>query len=103
MQVKQVKVLTLCFSHETLTIVNNLSLTTEQMNDLQKTGRHESIYMNADDTTLYTKAETAEQAMEALCSDAQSTLDLYRQNRLIVNLKKTHLMVFGRKHKKGDQ
>ena len=35
--------------------------------------------------------------MEALGSDAQSTLDWYRQNRLIVNLKKTHLMVFGRK------
>ena len=104
MQVKQVKVLTLCFSHETLTIVDNLSLTTEQMNDVPKTGRHESIYMYADDTTLYTKVETAEQAMEALCSDAQSTLDLCnRQNWLIVNLKKTHLMVFGRKHKKGDQ
>ena len=29
-QVKQVKVLTLCFSHKTLTIVNNLSLTAEQ-------------------------------------------------------------------------
>ena len=45
--------------------------------------------MYADDITLYTEAETAEQAMEALGSDAQSTLDWYRQNRLIVNLKKT--------------
>ena len=29
-QVKQVKALTLCFSHETLTIVDNLGLTAEQ-------------------------------------------------------------------------
>ena len=58
--------------------------------------------MYADDTTLYAEAETAEQAMEALGSDAQSTLDWYRQNRLIVNLKKTHLMVFGRKHRKNE-
>ena len=41
--------------------------------------------MYADDTTLYTEPETAEQAMETLCSDAQLTLDWYRQNRLIVN------------------
>ena len=58
--------------------------------------------MYADDTTLYTEAETAEQAMEVLGSDAQSTLDWYRQNQLIVNLKKTHLMVFGRKHRKRE-
>ena len=40
--------------------------------------------MYADDITLYAEAETAEQAMEAFGSDAQSTLDWYRQNRLIV-------------------
>ena len=72
------------------------------VNDLPRTGRHGSINMYADDTTLYVEAETAEQAMEALGSDAQSTLDWYRQNRLIVNLKKTHLMVFGRKHRKNE-
>ena len=54
------------------------------MNDLPRTGRHGSINMYADDTTLYAEAETTEQAMEALGSDAQSTLDWYRQNRLIV-------------------
>ena len=38
------------------------------MNDLAipKTGRHGTINMYADDTTLYAEAETAEQAMEAL-------------------------------------
>ena len=40
--------------------------------------------------------------MKALGSDAQSTWDWYRQNRLIVNLKKTHLMIFGRKHRKNE-
>ena len=45
------------------------------VNDLPRTGRHGSINMYADDTTLYVEAETAEQAMEALGSDAQSTLD----------------------------
>ena len=72
------------------------------VNDLPKTGRHGSINMYADDTTLYAEAETAEQAMEALGSNAQSTLDWYRQNRLIVNSRKTHLMVFGRKHRKDE-
>ena len=48
--------------------------------------------MYADNITLYTEAETAEQAMEALGSDA----------RLIVNLKQTHLMVFGRKQRKKE-
>ena len=54
------------------------------VNDLPRTGRHRCINMYADDITLYAEAETAEQAMEAFGSDAQSTLDWYRQNRLIV-------------------
>ena len=72
------------------------------VNDLPRTGRRGCINMYADDTTLYTEAKIAEQAVEALGSDAQSTLDWYRQNQLIVNLKKTHLMVFGRKHRKRE-
>ena len=72
------------------------------VNDLPRTGRRGCINMYADDTTLYTEAKIAEQAVEALGSDAQSTFDWYRQNQLIVNLKKTHLMVFGRKHRKRE-
>ena len=40
-----------------------------------RTGRHGCINMYADDTTVYTEAETAEQALEALGLDAQSMLD----------------------------
>ena len=45
------------------------------VNDLPRTGRHGWINMYADDTTVYTEAETAEQALEALGLDAQSMLD----------------------------
>ena len=45
------------------------------VNDLPRTGRNGCISMYADDTTLYTEAETAEQALEALGLDAQSMLD----------------------------
>ena len=44
--------------------------------------------MYAPDTTLYIVAKTIEQTIEALGTDAGSTLDWYIQNRLMVNLTK---------------
>ena len=41
--------------------------------------------------------------MTPLSTDAQSTLERYRQNWFVVNLKKTHLMVFGRTMQKFSQ
>ena len=67
------------------------------VNDLPKTIRRGSINMYADDTTLYTAAKTIEQTIEVLSTDAQSAMDWFRQKRLIVNLRKTHFMVFCRK------
>jgi len=37
-----------------------------------------------------------------LRTDAQSTLDWYKRSRLIVNLRKTHFMVLGRKHRRKE-
>jgi len=58
-----------------------------------------SINIYADDTTLYTAAKTIEETTDTLTTDAQSTLDWYKQSWLIVNLRNTHFMVLGRKHR----
>ena len=50
-----------------------------------------SINIYADDITLYTAASTLEPIIETHSADAQSTLEWYRQNRLVVNLKKDTL------------
>ena len=59
------------------------------VNALPKAVKHCSTNMYADDTTIYTAAETTEQALETLSIDANSTMDWYRQNKLIVNVEKT--------------
>lgn len=72
------------------------------VNALPKAVKHCSTNMYADDTTIYTAAETTEQALETLSIDANSTMDWYRQNKLIVNVEKTHLMVIGRRYRKME-
>jgi len=72
------------------------------INDLPQAIRCGSINMYADDTTLYTAAKTIEETIDMLRTDAQSTLDWYKRSRLIVNLRKTHFMVLGRKHRRKE-
>ena len=72
------------------------------LNALPKAVKHCSTNMYVDDTTIYTAAETTEQALETLSIDANSTMDWYRQNKLIVNVEKTHLMVIGRRYRKME-
>ena len=71
------------------------------INDLPQAIRCGSINMYADDT-LYTAAKIIEETIDMLRTDAQSNLDWYKQSRLIVNLRKTHFMVLGRKHRRKE-
>ena len=72
------------------------------VNDLPQAIRRGSMNMYADDTTLHTAAKTIEETIDMLRTDAQSTLDWYKRSRLIVNLRKTHIMVLGRKHRRKE-
>ena len=70
------------------------------MNNPPQAVKCSSINMYADDTALYTASITLGQTIETLSTDAQSTLEWYRKNRFVVNLKKTHFMVLSKKHRK---
>ena len=72
------------------------------VNALPKSVNQCSLNMYADDTTLYTAAETADQAIETLRADAELTLAWFNQNRLIVNVKKTHFMAIGRRRRRME-
>ena len=56
--------------------------------------------MYADDTTLYYGGANVNDSIQVLQEDAKSLLQWFNCNGLTVNLKKTNLMILGRRREK---
>ncbi|KAK6322588.1 hypothetical protein J4Q44_G00073800, partial [Coregonus suidteri] len=54
--------------------------------------------MNADDSTIYASATTANEVTETLNKELQSVLEWVASNKLVLNISKTKSIVFGTNH-----
>ena len=74
-------------------------LFTIYVNDLPAVIKHASVKQYADDTTLYYFADTAEELGAVLDDDLNRLADWVSDNGLILNDKKTQLLLLSRKGK----
>ena len=72
------------------------------VNDLPTVISRSSVNMYADDTTLYYGGANVNDSIQVLQEDAQSVLQWLDCNGLTVNLKKTNLMILGRRRRKKE-
>ena len=70
------------------------------VNDLPTVISRSSVNMYADDTTLYYGGANVNDSIQVLQEDAQSVLQWFNCNGLTVNLKKTNLMILGRRRER---
>ena len=72
------------------------------VNDLPTVISRSSVNMYADDTTLYYGGANVNDSIQVLQEDAQSVLQWFNCNGLTVNLKKTNLMISGRRRREKE-
>ena len=72
------------------------------VNDLPTVISRSSVNMYADDTTLYYGGANVNDSIQVLQEDAQSVLQWFNCNGLAVNLKKTNLMILGRRRREKE-
>ena len=67
------------------------------MNNLPVVVSSCDIQLYADDTVAYCHGKTADEVKQKLTVGFQTVVQWFQQNRLTVNIKKTHIMFLGRK------
>ena len=63
------------------------------VNDLPSVIQHSTVYLYADDITIYTSAQNADVVSDSFCSDIARVAHWIEQNGLKVNITKTQMMV----------
>ena len=64
------------------------------MNDLPSCLKHSEVILFADDTTLYASSKIIVQLYDNINSDLADLIEWFRANKLSLNTRKTHYMLF---------